>query len=342
MALIELRDLTVTYQTAGGEVPAVRGVSLTLDAGQTLGIAGESGSGKSTIAAAILRLLPRSAKVSGQIIFEGTDILTMNWGRLRAVRWAGASIVFQGAMHSLNPVQRIGRQIAEPILLHEQGVTQAAAEKRAKDLLWQVGLPGWRAASYPHELSGGQKQRVMIAMALACGPHLIVADEPTTALDVMIQAQVLNLIKGLVEQRGISMIMISHDLSVLSATCQRLAVMYAGQIVEEGPAHQVFTAARHPYAEALAWAFPVIGDQRSRLSPRGLGGDCPDPADVPPGCSFHPRCAVAEPECSSVHTELWPAGPGRVAACIRVLPGGAGEYHRPSVSSAEQSPGEAV
>ena len=342
MALIELRDLTVTYQTAGGEVPAVRGVSLTLDAGQTLGIAGESGSGKSTIAAAILRLLPRSAKVSGQIIFEGTDILTMNWGRLRAVRWAGASIVFQGAMHSLNPVQRIGRQIAEPILLHEQGVTQAAAEKRAKDLLWQVGLSGWRAASYPHELSGGQKQRVMIAMALACGPHLIVADEPTTALDVMIQAQVLNLIKGLVEQRGISMIMISHDLSVLSATCQRLAVMYAGQIVEEGPAHQVFTAARHPYAEALAWAFPVIGDQRSRLSPRGLGGDCPDPADVPPGCSFHPRCAVAEPECSSVHTELWPAGPGRVAACIRVLPGGAGEYHRPSVSSAEQSPGEAV
>ena len=149
----------------------------------------------------------------------------------------------------------------------------------------------------------------MIAMALACSPHLIVADEPTTALDVMIQAQVLNVIKDLVEQRGISMIMISHDLSVLSATCQRLAVMYAGLIVEEGPAHEVFTGARHPYAEALAWAFPVIGDARSRLSPRGLGGDCPDPADVPPGCSFHPRCAVAEPECASVHTQLWPAGP---------------------------------
>jgi peptide/nickel transport system ATP-binding protein len=342
MTLIELRDLAVTYRTSGGEVPAVRGVRLALDAGQTLGLAGESGCGKSTIAAAILRLLPRSAKVTGQIIFEGTDILTMSWGKLRAVRWAGASIVFQGAMHSLNPVQRIGKQIAEPILLHEPGVSQAAAGKRAEELLTQVGLPGWRAASYPHELSGGQKQRVMIAMALACAPHLIVADEPTTALDVMIQAQVLNLIKGLVEQRGISMIMISHDLSVLSATCERLAVMYAGQIVEEGPARQVFTAARHPYAEALAWAFPVIGDQRSRLSPRGLGGDCPDPAEVPPGCSFHPRCAVAEPECSSVHTELWPAGPGRSAACILVRPGGEREYHGQSVSDPEHAPGEAV
>jgi peptide/nickel transport system ATP-binding protein len=342
MALIELRDLAVTYRTSGGDVPAVRGVSLALDAGQTLGLAGESGCGKSTIAAAVLRLLPRSAEVSGQVIFEGTDILTMSWGKLRAVRWAGASIVFQGAMHSLNPVQRIGKQIAEPILLHEPAVSPAAARKRAEELLTQVGLPGWRADSYPHELSGGQKQRVMIAMALACAPHLIVADEPTTALDVMIQAQVLNLIKGLVEQRGISMIMISHDLSVLSATCQRLAVMYAGQIVEEGPARQVFTAARHPYAEALAWAFPVIGDQRSRLSPRGLGGDCPDPAEVPPGCSFHPRCAVAEPECSSVHTELWPAGPGRSAACILVRPGGEREYHGQSVSDPEHAPGEAV
>jgi peptide/nickel transport system ATP-binding protein len=342
MALIELRDLAVTYRTAGGDVPAVRGVSLALDAGHTLGLAGESGCGKSTIAAAILRLLPRSAKITGQVMFEGEDVLTMSWGRLRAVRWAGASIVFQGAMHSLNPVQRIGKQIAEPILLHERTVTAAAAGKRAEDLLKQVGLPGWRAASYPHELSGGQKQRVMIAMALACSPHLIVADEPTTALDVMIQAQVLNLIKGLVEQRGISMIMISHDLSVLSATCERLAVMYAGLIVEEGPAHQVFTSARHPYAEALAWAFPVIGDERSRLSPRGLGGDCPDPADVPAGCSFHPRCAVAEAECSSVHTQLWPAGPGRVAACIRVRPGGPSEYHETSVTADEHVPGEAV
>jgi peptide/nickel transport system ATP-binding protein len=318
--LLELRDLSVTYRTAAGEVPAVRGVSLTVDAGQTLGIAGESGCGKSSIASAVLRLLPVSARVGGQVLFEGEDILTMRWGQLRAVRWAGASIVFQGAMHSLNPVRSIGMQIAEPILLHEAGVTSAAAASRVATLLEQVGLPAERASGYPHELSGGQKQRVMIAMALACSPRLIVADEPTTALDVMIQAQVLNLITGLAADRGIGMIMISHDLSVLQATCQRLAVMYAGQIVEEGPAHQVFTDARHPYAEALAWAFPVIGDPRSRRAPRGLGGDPPDPADLPTGCTFHPRCAVAQPECASLEALLWPAGPARTAACIRVRP----------------------
>jgi peptide/nickel transport system ATP-binding protein len=342
MTLLELRDLAVTYQTAGGAVPAVRGVSLTVDAGQTLGLAGESGCGKSSLAAAILRLLPRTARVTGQVLFEDADILTMTWGKLRAVRWAGASIVFQGAMHSLNPVQKIGQQIAEPILLHEPGVSQQAAAARSESLLEQVGLPGWRAASYPHELSGGQRQRVMIAMALACSPHLIVADEPTTALDVMIQAQVLSLITGLVSERGIGMIMISHDLSVLSATCQRLAVMYAGRVVEEGPAHQVFTDARHPYAEALSWAFPIIGDPASRLSPRGLGGDPPDPADLPSGCTFHPRCAVALPECGTVHTQLWPAGPGRVAACILVRSAGDGESALPSVSGRDDQLGEAI
>jgi peptide/nickel transport system ATP-binding protein len=320
MALLDLRDLSVTYKTEGGQVPAVRGVNLSLEPGQTLGLAGESGCGKSTIAISILRLLPPSATVTGQILFNGDDVLTMNWGRLRAVRWAGASIVFQGALHSLNPVQKIGRQIAEPILLHEPGVTKDAAEKRVKALLGQVGLPAARADTYPHELSGGQKQRVMIAMALACSPNLIVADEPTTALDVMIQAQVLNLISDLVRERGIGMIMISHDLSVLSSTCQRLAVMYAGRIVEEGPAHDVFTDARHPYAEALAWAFPIIGDTRTRMSPRGLPGDPPDPARLPSGCSFHPRCAVAQPQCSTMDMELWSAGSRRLAACVRVLP----------------------
>jgi peptide/nickel transport system ATP-binding protein len=333
MALLELRDLTVTYMTEGGPVPAVRGVNLTVDPGQTLGLAGESGCGKSTIASSVLRLLPASAKVTGQILVNGEDALTMSWGRMRAVRWAGASIIFQGAMHSLNPVQKISKQIAEPILLHSPDTTAAQASKRVAELLGQVGLPASRAGSYPHELSGGQKQRVMIAMALACRPRLIIADEPTTALDVMIQAQVLNLISALVRDHGIGLIMISHDLSVLADTCDRLAVMYAGKIVEEGPAHQVFTDAKHPYAEALAWAFPVIGDPRTRLSPRGLPGDPPDPAKIPMGCSFHPRCAVAEDQCSTRDMELWPAGERRLAACVRVLEAAAGESGTPFVSN---------
>ncbi len=286
--------------------------------------------------------------MTGEILFNGDDVLKMSWGKLRAVSWAGASIVFQGAMHSLNPVRKIGRQIAEPILLHAPAVTAAQADKRVAELLSQVGLPAARAASYPHELSGGQKQRVMIAMALACAPSLIIADEPTTALDVMIQAQVLRLIGDLVRDRGIGMIMISHDLSVLSATCERLAVMYAGKIVEEGPAHEVFTGARHPYAQALAWAFPIIGDPRTRLNPRGLPGDPPDPAMVPPGCSFHPRCAVAVEECSTREMTLWPAGERRKAACVLVLDASPGESavrsvtNKSGVPEAQPTSGEAA
>jgi peptide/nickel transport system ATP-binding protein len=237
-------------------------------------------------------------------------------------------------MHSLNPVKRIGAQIAEPILLHDPnereggpGLTgggerrrrRCAADERVAGLLEQVGLTAASAERYPHELSGGQRQRVMIAMALACAPQLIVADEPTTALDVMIQAQVLNLIASLVAEHGIGMLMISHDLSILSSACEQLAVMYAGRIVERGRARQVFTDARHPYSEALSWAFPVIGDREARMRPRGLPGDPPDPADVPPGCPFHPRCKVAEARCSETDVELWPAGEGRQAACVRVL-----------------------
>ena len=257
MSLLEFRDVTVDY----GSVAAVRGVSLTLEPGEILGIAGESGCGKSTLASTVLRLLPDTATIGGQVLLDGEDVLEMSWGRLRAVRWAGASLVFQGALHSLNPVQRIGDQIAEPIRLHG---TAADVDARVTSLLSQVGLPASRARSYPHELSGGQRQRVMIAMALACEPSLIIADEPTTALDVMVQAQVLDLLVGLVRDLGMGMVLISHDLGVLGTTCDRVAVMYAGEVVEEGPALEVFDRPQHEHTRALAAAFPRIGDAQAR------------------------------------------------------------------------------
>ncbi|MFI5805535.1 ABC transporter ATP-binding protein [Streptomyces sp. NPDC051561] len=312
--LLELRNLSVTY---GKDVHAVRGVDLTLAAGQKLGVAGESGCGKSTLALALLRLLPASARITGEILLEGEDVLTMKWGRLRAVRWAGASIVFQGAMHSLNAVHRIGDQIAEPLLIHGLATPQTARERTAA-LLGQVGLPTSRADAYPHELSGGQRQRVMIAMALACDPHLIVADEPTTALDVMIQAQILRLIEQLVADQNISLLMISHDLAVLADTCDRLAVMYAGRVVEEGPAQEVYLRAQHPYGRALSAAFPRIGDPASRRAPGGLPGDPPDPARLPDGCTFHPRCPVALASCGTQDQLLRQVGAGHRAACVHV------------------------
>ncbi|MFJ7625801.1 ABC transporter ATP-binding protein [Streptomyces sp. NPDC097595] len=331
--LLEVRDLTVTY--AGG-AQAVRGVNLQVEAGRKLGIAGESGCGKSTLALALLRLLPAGTKVTGEILLNGEDVLAMKWGQVRAVRWAGASIVFQGAMHSLNAVHRIGDQIAEPILLHKK-VTQAAARKRAGELLEQVGLPAARVDAYPHELSGGQRQRVMIAMALACDPGLIIADEPTTALDVMIQAQILRLIEQLVSEQDLGLIMISHDLAVLSDTCDRLAVMYAGRVVEEGPASEVYEGAHHPYSRALSGAFPRIGDPTSRFAPRGLPGDPPDPSALPAGCTFHPRCALALDSCATQDQELRDAGPGRQAACVLVGPEGAAAPVLPGAEEARST-----
>jgi ABC-type glutathione transport system ATPase component len=263
--LLEVRGLDVRYRTERGEVAAVRGVDLTLAAGETLGLAGESGCGKSTVAMSVLRLLPRSARVDGEVLLDGEDVMAMSWGRLRAVRWAQASVVFQGAMHALNPVQRVGEQIAEPIRLH-------GTSGRVADLLEQVELPAAKARAYPHELSGGQRQRVMIAMALACEPRLVIADEPTTALDVIVQAQVLDVLKRLVAERDIGLVVISHDLSVLAQTCDRLAVMYRGEVVERGAAREVINAPVHPHTQALAAAFPTVGAPEDRYvdhSPAG-------------------------------------------------------------------------
>ncbi len=317
--LLRFDDVSVTYRTAGGDVPAVRGVDLTVSSGQVVGVAGESGCGKSTLASTILRLQPPSARVTGRVLVEGQDVQTMRWGKLRALRWAGASMVFQGALHSLNPVHRIGAQIAEPIRLHEPRLSDGEVEARIAELLTQVGLPPARARAYPHQLSGGQRQRVMIAMALACRPRLIVADEPTTALDVMVQAQVLGVLRDLVRELDVGLLMISHDLSVLADLCDRVVVMYAGRVVEEGPADRVFHEPLHPYAHALSASFPRIGDPAARFAPAGLPGDPPDPAHLPSGCAFHPRCPRRFDQCDSVVPELrHGAEPDRAAACLLV------------------------
>jgi len=277
------RDVRISYAPRLGDtepVVAVDGVSLAVPRGGTVGIAGESGCGKSTLALSALRLLPRSAKVEGAVEIAGEDLVTMRWGRLRAVRWTEAAIVFQGAMHSLNPVRPVGRQIAEALEVHRTGGAgdDAATAARVAELLALVDLPAGRAKSYPHELSGGQKQRVMIAMALACDPDVIVADEPTTALDVVVQAQVLDVLSGLVRDRGLTLVMISHDLAVLAAVCERIVVMRHGKVVEEGPARQVVGDPQHEHTRELAAAFPVIGDPASRLQ---VGTRVVSPSDRP-------------------------------------------------------------
>ncbi|WP_166986291.1 nickel ABC transporter ATP-binding protein NikE [Canibacter zhoujuaniae] len=279
-------DVSITYRTSGsatakhaarGEVAAVKNISLTVPAGSTLGIAGESGSGKSTLIMSVLRLLPKSAKLTGRVLIGDTDIATLNFGEMRAVRWAEASIIFQGAMHSLNPVRTVGQQIIEALELHVTDKWQTAAlrQQRLAELLEIVDLPAVKAKSYPHELSGGQKQRIMIAMALACEPDIIIADEPTTALDVIVQKQILDMLSVLVRERGISLLMISHDLSVLATTCERIAVMRNGELVEVGPAYEICNNPREAYTQKLAAAFPVIGDPNSRLRPvtRYLGDE---------------------------------------------------------------------
>jgi len=316
--LLEVRDLRVSYLTSEGRLPAVRGVDLVVRAGEVVGVAGESGCGKSTLASTVLRLQPKDAQVEGEVLVAGADVLTMRWGDLRALRWDQVSIVFQGALHSLNPVHRVGDQIGEPIRLHEPSLRAAEVSERVRELLEQVGLPRARDRAYPHQLSGGQRQRVMIAMALACRPRLIVADEPTTALDVMVQAQILALLSDLVRDLGVGLVLISHDLSVLADVCDRVAVMYAGRIVETGTSQEVFSDPRHPYAAALSSAFPRIGDPAARYAPSGLPGDPPDPRDLPAGCSFAPRCPLALDACRVAEPPLLDLGNGRRAACIRL------------------------
>ncbi|MCT1448381.1 ABC transporter ATP-binding protein [Brevibacterium casei] len=272
MTDLRFEDVSITYRSSSsrGDVPAVIDVSLDLPSGSTLGIAGESGSGKSTLVMSALRLLPKSARLEGHLRLGGKDIADLSFGGIRAVRWAQASIVFQGALHSLNPVRKVGRQIVEALSHHAKGTwtTPELRQARMRELLAEVDLDPGKAEAYPHELSGGQKQRIMIAMALACEPDIIIADEPTTALDVIVQKQILTGLASLVAERGISLLMISHDLAVLSAVCENLAIMRHGRLVEYGPSDEVCLNPQAEYTKQLAGAFPQIGDPESRLHPR--------------------------------------------------------------------------
>jgi len=316
--LFEVRDLKMYYEIIGkGLVRAVDGVSFSLERGETLGIVGESGCGKSSLALTILRLLPANAKVlGGEVLLDGVNILKMDLEKFRReVRWRRISLIFQSAMNALNPVIRVGDQIAEAIMIHDKGIRKNEAMKRVKELLALVGIDPSRAKSYPFELSGGMRQRVVIAMALALNPDIVIADEPTTALDVVVQAQILKLIKDLQRKLRLSVIVISHDISMVSELSNKIAVMYAGQIVEYGDIKDVFYNPLHPYTKALLYAVPSIRGKRRRLNP--IPGAPPDLLRPPSGCRFHPRCPFKTDICIKEMPELIEADEGHFVRCHR-------------------------
>ena len=316
MALIEVEHLTITLATAQGRVPVVRDASFALHPGGTLGIVGESGSGKSLTALALMGLLPEAAQVSGCINFGGKDLTRLDESAMCRLRGADISMVFQEPMTALNPLHRIGAQIAEPLRLH-RGLGRAPAQERAIALMQRVGLddPARRAQSYPHELSGGQRQRAMIAMALACGPKLLIADEPTTALDATTQADILGLIRDLVAESGMALLLISHDLAVIAQNVTHVLVFYAGEIVESGAVADVLARPAHPYTRSLMAARPGLAKAGARL--QTIEGVAPKPGQLPPGCSFAPRCGYSILACGSARPALESMGNGHSVRCIR-------------------------
>ncbi|MCJ7489553.1 MAG: ABC transporter ATP-binding protein [Thermoplasmata archaeon] len=313
MALLEVKGLRTYFKTQEGTLKAVDGVDFTLEKGHAMGLAGESGCGKTTAALSIMKLLPANGYIAGgKINFMGQDMARVTGEKLRAIRWRDISIVFQGAMNALNPVKRVGEQIAEPILLHED-VDKEVANKRVKELFELVGLNPSRVREYPHEFSGGMRQRVMIAMALACKPRLVIADEPTTALDVMIQAQILELMKTLQRELELAMIIISHDLSVLAETCDTLCIMYAGKIVERADSVEVFRNPQHPYTQGLIAAFPNVKGER--VMPGAIAGNPPNLIEPQPGCRFAKRCSLTKDICIREEPPLVEVLPNHYAAC---------------------------
>ena len=290
--ILDVKDLVVRFETDDGIVRAVNGLDLQIERGHAIGLVGETGAGKTTTALSLLRLVPDPPGVveCEKIELDGKDVLSMSVSELEKVRGKDISMIFQDPMTALNPVFTVGEQIAESIQLHEN-VSAAEANQRAIEMLELVGIPGERAGEYPHQFSGGMKQRVVIAIALACHPQLLIADEPTTALDVTIQAQVLDLMRRLREQYDTSLIMITHDLGIVAEICDEVAVMYAGKIIELGTLRDIFNKAKHPYTEGLFNSIPNIHDRRANLTP--IKGLMPDPTNLPEGCAFEPRCPYA-------------------------------------------------
>ena len=295
--LLEIKDLSVEYKADRSIVKAVNGLSLSLRKGETLGLVGETGAGKTTTALSILRLLPpkTSRVTSGSILYEGQNILDLSDEGIRKIRGKEISMIFQDPMTSLNPVTPIGDQIGEMLAVHSSAKEKKEIPGKVDQILGMVGIPPERKMEYPHQFSGGMKQRVVIAIALACNPALIIADEPTTALDVTIQAQVLDLINGLKKTLNTSMILITHDLGVVANVCDRVAIMYAGEIIETGTLEQIFSNPKHPYTIGLFHSIPSLEKKTKRLIP--IEGLMPDPTDLPPGCKFHPRCPHCIDEC---------------------------------------------
>ncbi len=314
--ILSIRNLSVVYESEDGDVQAVRDVSFDLEKGKTIGLVGETGAGKTTIALAIMGLLPvPPARIqSGEIQYNGEDLLRFSEKKMRGYRGNELSMIFQDPMTSLNPIETVGSQIEEVILNHGN-ISKADARAQAIEKLEMVGIPGERFDEYPHEFSGGMKQRIIIAIALACNPNLLIADEPTTALDVTIQAQILQLMNQLKTEKNTSNIMITHDLGVIAQMCDEVAVVYAGQIIEQGTLRQVFTSPEHPYTEGLFAAIPDInGDTKKRL--HSIKGLMPDPAKLPEGCAFAPRCPYCTEACQKKRIELTDRGEGHLVRCI--------------------------
>lgn len=300
--VLDIKDLVVHYETDDGVVEAVNGINIQLEKGKTLGLVGETGSGKTTTALSILGLVPNPpGKIKGgSIQLDGRDLFTLPEIEMEKIRGNDVAMIFQDPMTSLNPVMTVGDQISEVIEIHEK-ISKQDALKRAKEMLELVGIPGDRSAEYPHQFSGGMKQRVIIAIALACNPKLLIADEPTTALDVTIQAQILEIMRELKKKYNTAMIMITHDLGIVAEMCDEVSVIYAGRIVEHGTLEDVFDHTAHPYTEGLFNSLPNVKDRKAKLKP--IPGLMPDPTDLPPGCSFAPRCAYATAECSKAVPE---------------------------------------